>query len=388
MQYESEIDNNNEEINNEFIVNKRTKLNEIEISNELHTNNTNNNNNNTNNNHNNNNVDNIDNISKNNDNIINNNINNLLKHKVHKNKSKTALKPLKNTDNIDNITKQLNIKNLNTNQVSIIKNSLRLISKPNKFNHNVNNNYGTSNVIRVSKRIQNQNKRIKQPQYAYKAVDAVISIEEALSSSRRKEWIDAINKELLSHRINGTWELSEVDENHQTKFVLRPKFDENGNEIKLKARLVILGFKELYGIDYEETFAPVTKLTSLRIFLCIAVQFNMTMIQLDVVTAFLNADLPETIFIDIPFGVDIEEELSYLPLSHRLNNIYKNNPNKIKLKLRKSIYGLKQAPRNWYNNINSYLKSIGFQPIKSDPCIYYKNTIDSRCILTVQIIIS
>ena len=52
------------------------------------------------------------------------------------------------------------------------------------MNHNVINNYGTSNVIRVSKRIQNQNKQIKQQQYAYKAEDAVISIEEALSSNR------------------------------------------------------------------------------------------------------------------------------------------------------------------------------------------------------------
>jgi hypothetical protein len=80
--------------------------------------------------------------------------------------------------------------------------------------------------------------------------------------------------------------------------------------------------KELYGIDYEETFAPVTKLTSLRIFLSILV----------IIIAFLNAALPETIFIDIPFGVDIEQELSYLPLSHRLNTIYKNKPNKIKYK--------------------------------------------------------
>ena len=72
---------------------------------------------------------------------------------------------------------------------------------------------------------------------------------------------------------------------------------------------------------------------SLRIFLCMAVQFNMTKIELDVVIiAFLNAALPETIFIDIPFGDDIEQELSYLPLSHRLNTIYKNKPNKIKYK--------------------------------------------------------
>ena len=63
--------------------------------------------------------------------------------------------------------------------------------------------------------------------------------------------------------------------------------------------------KELYGIDYEETFAPVTKLTSLRIFLSILV----------IIIAFLNAALPETIFIDIPFGDDIEQELSYLLLT-------------------------------------------------------------------------
>ena len=121
--------------------------------------------------------------------------------------------------------------------------------------------------------------------------EIVISLEEALNSLRRREWIDAINKELLSQRINNTWVINILPEGIkplQTRFVLRPKFDENGKEVKLKARLVIKGYLQQYGINYEDTYAPVTKLTSLRMFFAIANQFNMHMIQLDVVTASIS----------------------------------------------------------------------------------------------------
>ena len=293
---------------------------------------------------------------KNDNNCSENNINN----NINKTNKIIAEKFSQTLNKDNNLTKQ---------EFNNIKNTLL------KLNINGLGSIFTNEGLRSSNRII-QNNKIKNNTcvYAYITKDQTISLKDALSGPRRKEWIDAINKELQSHRILGTWEICEVKPNQRvlgTKFVLRPKFDEKGNEIKLKARLVILGYVQLYGIDYEDTFAPVTKLTSFRIFLNIANQFNMVMFQLDVVTAFLNGDLPEEIYIDFPFGVDIETELNYLPNNHYLRKLYEIDPSRIKLKVKRSIYGLKQAARYWYDKINAFLHKIGYKATTSDPCIYH-----------------
>ena len=158
---------------------------------------------------------------------------------------------------------------------------------------------------------------------------------------------------------NHTWDLVPRPENRQVvsnKFAFKHKKDERAIIVRLKARLVARGFSQIYGIDYLDTYAPVVKLASIRILLAIAAIFDLEIHQMDVVTAFLAGDLEEEIYMEQPegFKVDSKEDLV--------------------CRLRKSIYGLKQAPRVWNQRIRRFLKSIGFDQLYSDPCVYINKT--------------
>ncbi|GJR18697.1 retrovirus-related pol polyprotein from transposon TNT 1-94 [Tanacetum coccineum] len=113
------------------------------------------------------------------------------------------------------------------------------------------------------------------------------------------------------------------------KWIYKVKLDELGGILKNKARLVACGYRQEGGIDFEESFASVTKLEAIRIFLAYAAHLNMVVYQMDVKTAFLNVNLREEVYVSQPDGfVDLD------------------NPNHM-YKLKKALYGLKQAPRAW-----------------------------------------
>jgi hypothetical protein len=122
---------------------------------------------------------------------------------------------------------------------------------------------------------------------------------------------------------------------------------------------VVRGFEQVEGIDCGETFAPVARLTSFSMLVATAVEYEMQIHHLDVVTAFLNPEIDGDVYLTIPQGFDWLDE----NLSQQLS------PTST-LKLRKALYGLKQAPRLWYQNINKFLKEIGFTPSGSDPNLY------------------
>jgi hypothetical protein len=185
------------------------------------------------------------------------------------------------------------------------------------------------------------------------------------------EWLGAIQSELDSLRMNNTWKLS-INEDFKlldTKWILKVKKDLQGFEERKKARLVLRGFEAEFGIDYHFTFAPVAKTASLRIFLAIANQLNMDMEQMDVITAFLNATVEEDIYIGIPDFVDLEAELEAYPPDHLFRATH---PSKLCFKLQRALYGLPQAPRNWFITLHEFLKSQGYNPLDSEPCIYVK----------------
>ena len=119
------------------------------------------------------------------------------------------------------------------------------------------------------------------------------------------------------------------------------------------------GFTQIYGVDYLDTYAPVVKLASIRILLAIAAIFGLEIHQMDVVTAFLAGELEEEIYMEQPEGFEVGSKEDDLVC-----------------RLRKSIYGLKQAPRVWNQRIRRFLKSIGFDQLYSDPCIYINKTTD------------
>ncbi|RVW71473.1 Retrovirus-related Pol polyprotein from transposon TNT 1-94 [Vitis vinifera] len=105
----------------------------------------------------------------------------------------------------------------------------------------------------------------------------------------------------------------------------------DGNVDRYKAQLVAKGFTQSYGIDYQETFAPVAKLNTVHVLLSLAANLDWSLHQLDVKNAFLNGDLEEEVYMDIPAGLET---------TSNFNKVYR---------LRKSLYGLKQSPRPGLN---------------------------------------
>lgn len=118
-----------------------------------------------------------------------------------------------------------------------------------------------------------------------------------MCQTEEKEWHNAIKSEIRAHIKNGTWEIKDKEKERNVvdfKMILKDKGD-----VK-KDRLVARGFSQRPGVDYVETWAPVAKLSSIRLLTSIAAQENLTLHQLDVITAYLNGDLDERIIMKKP----------------------------------------------------------------------------------------
>jgi len=149
---------------------------------------------------------------------------------------------------------------------------------------------------------------------------------DAMSCNESKQWKIAAEEEIKSLMDNKSWNLLKLPDNRKAigcKWVFKLKRDTDGKINRYKARLVAKGFSQKEDIDYNETFAPVAKYSSIRIILSIAATMNMNIIQLDVKTAFLYGKLNEEIYMQQPEGFITEGKEAFV------------------CKLNKSIYGLK-----------------------------------------------
>ena len=133
------------------------------------------------------------------------------------------------------------------------------------------------------------------------------NIQEAL---QQLEWKTAVQEEIQALEKNGTWEISKLPEGKRLvgcKWIFTMKHNPDGSINRFKARLVAKGFTQSYGIDYEETFAPVAKLNSIRVLLSVAVNLDWNLHQLDVKNAFLNGELEEEVYMKIPPSMETPE---------------------------------------------------------------------------------
>jgi hypothetical protein len=121
-----------------------------------------------------------------------------------------------------------------------------------------------------------------------------------------------------------------------------------------KARLVAKGYSQVEGLDFDETYAPIARLESIRILFAYATYHGFKLYQMDVKSAFLNGPIKEEVYVEQPPGFEDSE----YP-----NHVYK---------LSKALYGLKQAPRAWYECLRDFLITNGFKVGKADPTLFTK----------------
>ncbi|GJU76501.1 retrovirus-related pol polyprotein from transposon TNT 1-94 [Tanacetum coccineum] len=132
------------------------------------------------------------------------------------------------------------------------------------------------------------------------------------------------------------------------------KLDELRGILKNKARLVAHGYRQEEGIDFEESFAPVARLDTIRIFLAYATHMNMIVYQMDVKTAFLYGILREEVYVS---------QLDGFVDQYNPNHVYK---------LKKALYGLKQAPCAWYDLLSMFLLCQEFSKGTVDPTLFIR----------------
>ena len=187
--------------------------------------------------------------------------------------------------------------------------------------------------------------------------DDPINFHQAMQSSNSQKWIEAMNEEIKSMKDNDVWDLVSLPEGTKPigcKWIFKTKRDSMGNLERYKARLVAKGFTQKEGIDFKETFSPVSTKDSFRTIMALVAHFDLELHQMDVKTTFLNGDIDETIYMMQP------------------ENFVSGDPKRMVCKLKKSIYGLKQASRQWYYKFHQVIVSFGFEMNAVDDCVYHK----------------
>ena len=182
-----------------------------------------------------------------------------------------------------------------------------------------------------------------------------VNYDDAISGPQKKQWETAINNELQSLASNDVWTLAPAPKGANIvscKWVFKVKRLPNGQIDRYKARLVARGFSQQYGIDYEETFAPVVRMESLHVLLAIAAAEDIEIHQMDVVTAYLAEELEEEIWMEPPPETPYTQGIA--------------------CKLKKGLYGLKQSARVWNQRFTAELRRIELRLITADQSIWIK----------------
>lgn len=179
--------------------------------------------------------------------------------------------------------------------------------------------------------------------------------EEAMSSSNRASWKNAMDDEMKSLDYNEVYEVISRNQVNKkivsSKWVYTVKYKKNGDIDKFKARIVARGFTQVYGEDYGATYCSVVQVMTTRFTLAYAAMNNLKIRQFDVKTAFLNGELNEEIYMEPADGYGEPDQV---------------------WKLKRSIYGLKQSPRMWNEKFTSFMTSLNFNISNYDNSVFYR----------------
>jgi len=182
-----------------------------------------------------------------------------------------------------------------------------------------------------------------------------------MADCNEREELDALSK-------NHTWDLVTLPPGKSVvgcKWIYKIKTRSDGSIERYKARLVAKGFTQEYGIDYEETFAPVARISSVRALLAVAAARKWGLFQMDVKNAFLNGNLSEEVYMQPPPGLSVES-------------------NKV-CHLRRALYGLKQAPRAWFAKFSSTISRLGYMASHYDSALFLRRTDKGTILLLLYV---
>lgn len=196
------------------------------------------------------------------------------------------------------------------------------------------------------------------------------SYKQALASPFSEKWMQAFQEEYDSLTENGTWKLVQPPPGCSIincKWIGRIKPASDGVPERFKGRLVAIGSRQKYGIDYDEIFSPVPHQEAVKAALAEIASLNLELMQLDVKTAFLHAPLDKTMYMKQPEGFVSPGKEDHVCL------------------LLKSLYGLKQAPRLWFGILDKALGSFGLKNSSADKCIYVLRTSSTTTIAIVHV---
>ena len=207
---------------------------------------------------------------------------------------------------------------------------------------------------------------------AGKADPDLPTLREAMNGPHRDEFIKAMKSEIDDLEKHETWHTvkeSEVPAKADgTKanilpctWVLRIKRYPDGRLRKFKARICARGDRQIAGVDYGESFAPVVSWSTVRLLLCMSVKLGWETRQVDFSNAFVQASLKEEVYMRMPPGF---EEAS---------------GEQAVLKLDKSLYGLVQAPKAWFEHLTAKFAKLGLYPSDIDPCLFYGHGMAVLC---------
>ncbi|GJX34776.1 retrovirus-related pol polyprotein from transposon TNT 1-94 [Tanacetum coccineum] len=229
-------------------------------------------------------------------------------------------------------------------------------------NHPLENVIGNLNQRTLRSQAQNQSNF-----FCFISTIEPKNVNEALTDD---SWIVAMQEELNQFIANDVWELVPQPRNMTiigTKWVFRNKLDENGIVSRNKARLVAQGYNQQEGIDYDETYAPVARLESIRILLAYACALDFKLFQMDVKSAFLNGFINEEVYVAQPPGfIDFEKP----------DHVYK---------LKKALYGLKQAPKAWYDRLKAFLIKHEYKMGMVDNTLFTKKKSSNLIIVQIYV---
>ena len=200
---------------------------------------------------------------------------------------------------------------------------------------------------------------------AYQVIDGLVQDErfekkpenrrEMLKGNRVEEYIAAEEKELYELDLNGTFQVVKCPPGRKPipcRWVYDIKRNSAGNIERFKARLVVQGFRQIEGIDFQNTFSAVSQMRTFRLIVAISVEFNLRITQYDISNAFLHAELDKEIYMTFPPG-------------------YSSDDPTLVFKLLKGLYGLKQASRLWNKLLERAFRKAGLQLATTEPGVFF-----------------